>query len=598
MVLLLLLVISVHALPDPQTTDDSSDAGITMPIASGADSSVNLYDQTCYHYPCLNAGLTAEEAAGNSDFDPLGLDTSLGSVANYPTMGSHVFLTTRNGQVVTVDGMPLGANEIGKDPRYSIVEDADGSILSVCDSEKQMCFIPSRIQVKAPENVPIVLRTYEDVIAEAEEEKKKKAEAAKKESTEANEDGEIDIKEKEDGGKKVDKDLSEGDPQTREPGDWDECRNAGLKGENAPTNKRSCINAYNNGMKSTGRKEFIPVDCSQGFIGPTQPNTMAKCPGKFDHDLSDGMRVLEEELNEADEGPSTDSDGVEENSPDDPGDSPQEQPNPHLDEERAVPFEMINEMDDDDLEGPGDQVLPDIPEETEEEVEEGPLVEVSDEPVLNEEDELADPVMAANTDQPGFFDSDIVDEDGDLREMPPEEPLDEVEEDALQDLLGEEGESLDDQAQDEERDENRRAPRDSEMNIEDEPGPDTIEEPASIESGESPDVFDLQENLEDAKLNLLTRDAETGVVKFVDNEEGQEVIGSIIKEKSSSSVPGGSKSISPEELKTEFNLTDEQYERELELCRKATNNFADETFEDCLKENLERFADFLIRVEE
>jgi len=317
------------------------------------------------------------------------------------------------------------------------------------------------------------------------------------------------------------------------------------------------------------------------------------------------MRGLEEELEATEE----DSDKEEQPTPnphidedvDDPGDSPVEDEDVPEEEARGVSMEMINEMDDENLEGPGEQILPDIEEEEPEE-EAVPEVDVPDEPVLNAADELQDREMEdREPGEPRFFDSDIIDEDGDLTDLPPDEPLDEEGEEALQELLGEEGEDLEEQAREEEEENLRRKPSADEMEMEEDPGPETIENPAEQEGEpeETPDVFELQEDLEDVSAKLLTRDSETGAVQFVENEEGQEVMGSVIKvDEDPGNVPGGSTSLSPEDLKAEFQLTDDQYNKELESCRKATNNFKDKSFEECLKENLERFADFLIRVEE
>lgn len=606
------LVLTAPVFSEAPVDSSTDDAGISMPIASGTDSSVNLFDQTCYRYPCLNPGLSAADAAAQpSPFDSLGVDTSIGSVANYPTMGSHVFFTTKDGKVVTVDGYPLGANEIGKEPRYSVLEGDDGSILSVCDSVKQLCFIPSRLEVKDPSEVSIVHRTYEDVMQEREDRKKAAKENAQNSAeTSSQDDQELDSGKKD--GKQVDKDLSQEDPETREPGDWDECRTAGLQGGKAPTNNRSCINAYNNGMKSSGKKDFIPIDCSQGFVGPSLPDTLAKCPGKFDADMSAGMRGLEQELAAAGDGSDTEAE-ADDSTPtpnphvdedvEDPGDSPVQDEDVPEEEQTAVPFEMVNEMGAEELEGPGEQILPDVTDQSTPEEDESPVVNVANEVVLNSEDELEDREMEdtdePSDDEPRFFNSDIVDEDGDLTEIPPDEPVDSEGEEMLQDLLGDEGDELDRQAQGEE-DREQPAPPPAAIELDEEPGPDTIENPAANEEIDGQlDVFELQTSIEDAEQNLLTRDEESGVVQFVTNQEGQEVIGSIIKTKETPdpSVPGGSKSLSPEDLKKEFDLSDEQFDKELEQCRKATDNFKEKSFEDCLKENLERFADFLIRVE-
>jgi len=570
---------------DPPVESAPRSSGL-LPLAMSEDRSIgsDLYGSTCFTYPCddfLSAG-----SQGPSPFPSVGIRPN---AAEPGPLGSSVFLTSKDGQVILIDGMPLGANAIGENPRYNLVEDDSGNLVSVCDNSKKTCFIPSRLELKSPSDVPIILRTYEDIM----EERASSSGPAPHDDSSG-------------------PDFTAGDPETRDPGVWNSCRSAGVSGDQAPDNSRACLNAYNNGVDSMGRKDFIPVDCSSNFVGPLQPSVSAQCKGRVVNDLN--LSESAEDSSETDAGASAKEEDdnacgeVEDSSAEsledllkepaegvepEPAkeDSPEASKEQDPKESTAVPLEQVSAFNT-GAEGPGEEVLPkDVDQAPQSSEPSAQTIEVgSDAP--SDSDSGAEAGFVEDEDE-SFYKGSWVDSEGNLQEVENEKPSNKGEDEALDDFLGGEAQTL--EAQSRAWEKKKKASKT--------PGELELEEPQN--QGQSPKSKQPQEKelsamVDAASEELLTRDDLTGVIRFKENSQGLVVMGQTIKSKPPlSKRPGaGGSSLTKEQILKEFNFTEPQYEEYVKNCKKATQDFQTGTLMNCLRENLDKFADFLIKSEE
>jgi hypothetical protein len=585
-------------------------------LASSEDTSVkeDLYRGTCFTYPCDD--FMGPRVQGPSVFPSLGLRPA---AAESVPGGSSVFLTSKDGMVILIDGMPLGANAIGEDPRYNMVEDKYGKLISVCDNTKGSCFIPSRLEFKSPSDVPIILRTYEDIMQERENKKNdpKKASPAPMPSPHDTDDG---------------PDFTDQDPETRDPGAWNSCRSSGVSGEQAPDNSRACLNAYNNGVDAMGRKDFIPVDCASNFVGPLQAEVSAQCEGRVSKDLkfsdtdpdlakgseaSEASEPAKEEGDESEESLEEGPDGTTAQSLEDllkPSTQPPTQPptqegeselaeedspeaGQDLDPQEAtgVPLEQVTAFSS-GVEGPGDEALANLRQGLPATTASSETIDV---PLASGSllDQESDDEFAEDEDE-SFYKGDWLDNQGNLQGVENETTLDKGEKEELQDFLGGEAQTLEAQSRAwEQKRKSSKTPGELELeDAQDSAQPSSPKPPKAPE----PDEGDNLESLvEEASAKLLTRDKLTGVLHFVENRKGQVIMGQTIKSKAPKLKKGEvAPSLSKDQVLKEFNFTEPQYKEYLARCKQATQDFQTGTLMDCLRENLDKFADFLIRNEE
>ena len=533
-------------------------------FASTSDTSAGLLDDVCLEGDCSAYDGSDWVDNGNACvFEPLDSDTSFMNLQSLPT-GSSIFLTNADGKVITIDGMPLSANEVGKDPRYTIHETPDGMV-QITDNEKGICFNPHDVVLKDREEVSIVTKTYEEATA-----------------------GEVGD-ELLGASSSFPLDLTFGDPETKTTGDYDQCKRAGLNGDLAPTASESCVDGYNAGVLKSGRDDFIPKECGPGFVGPLPQGESERCQSMFVQEpiaitKRDELPSKDEEtdLQESKEPEEKGSDEQEVEAVDTQDDAQEEAAleddetlkSDTIEAEEALgePMERIETIDEiSEDEGLSSNSIDVTDSEQSIEVPEGNGIEEDD----NKEPESR---MAGNSFYDPTADDDEIsygDEEDDFLDQ---ETLDDGD-DFFSDLK-----PVEEKAQNSElEDVNTRGVDD--LPDGQRPNPDSIETQALKGESEVVSLELLNQDLKLAEAEVELLKDEKGIFRPKKNSKGQVVMGLVVEIEQDPSTDQISESNNLEQLREKFGLSDEELAEQIGPCLKALKAQQVKSLERCLEEN-------------
>ena len=559
-------------------------------FANTSDTSSGLLDGVCLEPDCPSDNDSAWIDDGNACvFDPLGSNTSFTSLQTLPT-GSSVFLTNEDGKVITIDGKPLSANEVGKDPRYTIHETADGMV-QITDNEKGICYNPNAVELKDPSDVPIITRTYEDYIAGGTEDQTPTPPPS------------------------LPVDLTSGAPETSETGDYNQCKRAGVNGDLAPNGSQGCLDGYNAGVLTAGREDFIPSACKEGFIGPPNLGDAEKCQSMIaqespsitrrdeatEGDKPDTTPRSDESQNQSnsdgdgeeensstpeaavsDEGgkdqPSSDEDGKDQPSSDEGGKDQlnSEESNPA--EARGEPIESIaSTQENQDQMGASS-----APTEAE-----APSVAVPEDNGLERDDDREpEPQIASNR----FYDPMADDDEREFDEQSPEDLDPESQQDG-DDFF----KDYDQMAKDAQKAEAEGIQSPSE-GIQ-QPNSDTIEAPTPQQPQAPFTVSSLNGDLADAEEKVGSLKDDKGVIKAKVNSKGQVVMGIIIEKDKDSSDKEAFEPKTKEQLMDKFSLSEDEFEEQKSACLPQISAKKVDSLEQCFKEDPKNFGNLVIQTD-